>query len=80
MVKRAQSAPLRELAAESGGGEAFLRSALALAVFQERGLISLSLRGDMLSASLIPSQGKVDLFACPYLARLREGRGNSDGR
>ena len=46
--------------------------ALALAVFQERGLISLSLQGDQMTLALNPIQGKVDLFACPYLSRLRE--------
>ena len=64
---------VRTLAAEAGGSESFLRTALALAVFQERGLVSLSLREDVLTASLNPLQGKVNLFACPYLTRLREG-------
>ena len=64
---------IRQLAAEAGGSESFLRTALSLAVFRERGLVSLSLREDILTASLNPTQGKVDLFACPYLARLREG-------
>lgn len=63
---------LRRLAAACGGGESFLRAALALAVFQERGLISLSLQGDQMTLALNPIQGKVDLFACPYLSRLRE--------
>ena len=64
---------VRQLAAEAGGSESFLRTALSLAVFRERGLVSLSLREDVLTASLNPAQGKIDLFACPYLARLREG-------
>ena len=64
---------IRQLAAEAGVSESFLRTALSLAVFRERGLVSLSLREDILTASLNPTQGKVDLFACPYLARLREG-------
>ena len=62
---------IRQLAAESGGTESFLRSALSIAVFRERGLISASFRGEQLSICLNPMQGKVDLFACPYLSRLR---------
>ena len=50
----------------------FTGSALALEVFRERGLISLSRQGDRLVMSLIPVQGKVDLAACPYLLRLQE--------
>lgn len=69
---------LRRLAAESGGSESLLRAALALAVFRERGLISLARRGDSLFMSLSPPQGKVDLFACPYLARLNAGGANQN--
>ena len=36
---------LRRLSALSGGCESFLRAGLALAVFQERGLIALSVQG-----------------------------------
>ena len=67
---------LRCLAAEAGGNESFLRTALALAVFRERGLLALSRREDTLQASLNPTQGKVDLTACPYLARLAAGGSN----
>ena len=70
---------LRRLAAACGGGESFLRAALALAVFQERGLISLSLQGDQMTLALNPIQGKVDLFACPYLSRLREDPAGRNG-
>ena len=63
---------LRRLAGRMGGSESFLRSALALEVFRERGLISLSEQGDRLTLCLIPLQGKVDLTACPYLLRLQE--------
>ncbi len=62
---------LRALAGRTGGSESFLRTALALEVFQERGLISLSQGGDRLTLCLIPIQGKVDLTACPYLVRLQ---------
>jgi len=61
---------LRLLAAEAGGSESFLRTALALAVFRERGLITLSRQGETLAVNLNSTQGKVDLFACPYLTRL----------
>ncbi len=70
---------IRKWAAEAGGSESFLRTALALAVFQERGLISACWQGDQLSLCLNPLQGKVDLFACPYLLRLK-GRGNVKNR
>ena len=43
-----------------------------LAVFHERGLLTLALEGDHLKLKLNPHQGKVDLNACPYLARLRD--------
>ena len=69
---------LRWLAAESGGSESFLRSGLALAVFRERGLLSLSLRDGLVTLSLNPTQGKVDLFACPYLARLQDAANRGD--
>ena len=62
---------IRQLAAEAGGSESFLRSALSIAVFRERGLLSAQWRGDQLSLCLNATQGKVDLFACPYLSRLR---------
>ena len=61
---------LRQLAAEAGGSESFLRAVLAMEVFAERGLLHLSRGEDRLTISLAPTQGKVDLFACPYLSRL----------
>ena len=70
---------LRRLSVLSGGCESFLRSALALVVFQERGLISLTREGDRLRLCLNPTQGKVDLFACPYLSRLRPAAGDPRG-
>ncbi|MEI3304972.1 MAG: hypothetical protein V8R40_02445 [Dysosmobacter sp.] len=70
---------LRQLAAQAGGCESFLRAALALRVFAERGLISLTVRGDRLALCLNPIQGKVDLFACPYLARLHDAADRNRG-
>ena len=52
--------------------ESFLRAGLALEVFRERGLISQTVQEDKMTVCLNPIQGKVDLFACPYLARLRD--------
>ncbi len=70
---------LRALSAEAGGCESFLRTALALAVFRERGLLALSLREDgTVTACIDPTQGKVDLFACPYLVRLRDAERRPD--
>ncbi len=66
---------LRSLSAESGGNESFLRTVLAIQVFRERGLISAGERDGRLTLCLNPTQGKVDLFACPYLARLCPGGG-----
>ena len=63
---------LRALAARTGGCDGFLRSALALEVFQERGLISMSRHEDQLQLCLNPTQGKVNLAECPYLSRLRD--------
>ena len=62
---------LRYLAAAGGGSESFLRAALALLVFDERGLLSMTLREGRLTLCLNQTQGKVDLFASPYLSRLR---------
>ncbi|MCI2058814.1 MAG: single-stranded-DNA-specific exonuclease RecJ [Oscillibacter sp.] len=70
-IEGAELPILRELAAVSGGNESFLRAILSLSVFSERGLLSVRRTDDRLFVHLQPSRGKVDLFACPYLARLR---------
>jgi single-stranded-DNA-specific exonuclease len=62
----------RDVAAETGGSENFLRTALSLEIFRERGLVTEVIRDDQLVLHLNPTQGKVDLFACPYLSRLRD--------
>ena len=64
---------LRPQEAQAGGYDSFLRAGLALTVFQERGLISLTLQDERLTLCLNPVQGKVDLNASPYLLRLRGG-------
>ena len=63
---------LRTLATRVGGTEGFLRAALAVEVFSERGLISVQRQGDAMTLCLNQLQGKVDLFGCPYLLRLKE--------
>ena len=63
----------RDAAAENGTGENFLRAALALEVFHERGLLTRVQQGDTLTLHLNSVQGKVDLAACPYLLRLQTG-------
>jgi single-stranded-DNA-specific exonuclease len=66
---------LRELAAEAGGNESFLRAILSIAVFTERGLMATNVEQDRLIMHLLPVQEKVDLFSCPYLVRLRDAFG-----
>ena len=61
----------RDAAAEGGSNENFLRAALSLEVFHERGLLTQMHHGDLLTLHLNPTQGKVDLADCPYLARLQ---------
>ena len=61
---------LRSLADDTGGSDSFLRSAFALAVFSERGLLFCSQDGSRLTVKLTPAHNKVDLTACPYLKRL----------
>ena len=70
---------LRRLAVRTGGNESFLRTALALTVFQERGLISLHVQGDAITLCLNPARGKVDLNACPYLVRLQDAANRNRG-
>ncbi len=62
---------LRRLSARTGGNESFLRTALALHVFRERGLISFTVRDDGVTLCLNPARGKVNLNECPYLVRLQ---------
>lgn len=59
-------------AARAGGQrEKLPHTLLCLDVFAERGLISLSCRGDCLIISINPIEGKVDLEASAILRRLR---------
>ena len=65
---------LRKLAGEIGGCEGFLRAALSLAVFEERGLIQVTEHGDRMTIVRPPIRGKVVLDDCPYLIRLKTDR------
>ncbi|MEG0779636.1 MAG: single-stranded-DNA-specific exonuclease RecJ [Oscillospiraceae bacterium] len=61
---------LRMLAAATGGNDGFSRTALALHVFSERGLLSMDAGDERLTLALTAAGEKVDLSACPYVRRL----------
>ena len=63
---------LRRIAAELPGTESFLRTALSLEIFAERGLLTLDRTGDVLTLRLTSDGKKVELDDNPYLARLRD--------
>ena len=63
---------LRRIAAELSGAECFLRAALCLDIFAERGLLVLDRAGDTLTLRLTSDGKKVELDDNPYLARLRD--------
>ena len=63
---------LRQLASEVGGAEGFLRTALCLDVFAERGLLTLERGGGSLTLRLTADGKKVELEDCPYLRQLRD--------
>ena len=63
---------LRELAGALGGGEVFLRCALGLAVFADRGLIECRREEGLLHLRLCAGGKKVDLTTCPLLQRLSQ--------
>lgn len=63
---------LRRLSAEMIGAEAFLRTALCLYVFAERGLLQLSRADGMLSLRLRSDGKKVALEDSSYLRALRD--------
>lgn len=63
---------LRHIAAELPGTESFLRTALSLEIFAERGLLTLDRTGDVLTLRLTSDGKKVELDDNPYLARLRD--------
>ncbi len=61
---------LRTAAAALGGTDAFLRSALCLEIFAERGLLKRDRRGDDVTLCLTDGGVKVNLEASPILRRL----------
>jgi len=61
---------LRRVAAELPGSDCFLRSAVCLDVFAERGLLTLERAGDTLTLRLTSDGKKVELDDSPYLKRL----------
>ncbi|WP_369283148.1 single-stranded-DNA-specific exonuclease RecJ [Oscillibacter sp. GMB15532] len=72
---------LRAVAELSGGREAFLRAVLALAVFEERGLLRTApVDEEFFDIALLPWEDSVDLCACPLLQRLHAGAQVWEGR
>ena len=65
----------RSLASAMGGNESFLRTAFALEVFCERGLLEQIESGEHITFRPIATKEKVDLLQSPYLRRL-QGSGN----
>lgn len=61
---------LRRLQLYLAGEETFLRTAMGLAVFEERGLLRLERDGAYRTLRLLPGH-KANLEECPYVARLR---------
>ncbi len=69
---------LRSLSAQIGRTEPFLRSALCLEVFAERGLLSLQHEGDNITLQRCDDGKKVSLADSPYIQRLQaigDGKG-----
>ena len=72
---------LRTAGELAGGREPFLRSALALTVFDERKLLRVAaVDEELLDIALLPWENSVDLYACPLLQKLRAGAEIWEGR
>ena len=71
---------LRRLSALSGGCESFLRAGLALAVFQERGLIALSVQGDQRDAFAESHPGEGGSLRLPLSVPPAGGRCRQEWR
>ena len=69
--RRDQFPMLRRLAASLNCSDAFLRTAMCLAVFAERGLISLEQGDGALSMHPIPGR-RADLEQSTYMVQLRK--------
>ena len=63
---------LRQLAADTGGAEAFARAALCLEIFRERGLVSLRRTDDEIRLMLTDQGKKVNLDESEYLQKLKD--------
>ena len=63
---------LRQLAADTGGTESFIRAALCLEVFRERGLVSLRRMDDEIRLMLTDRGKKVNLDQSEYLQKLKD--------
>ena len=61
---------LRRLSAEMVGAETFLRMAMCLQVFAERGLLTIEQDEASLTLRLTADGKKVELDASPYLSAL----------
>ena len=61
---------LRHLSSEMVGAETFLRTAMCLQVFAERGLLSIEREGTTLTLRLTADGKKVELNKSPYLSAL----------
>ena len=74
---------LRSLGAALGRTDAFLRGAVCLAVFQERGLLEAAVCGDNIFLRLAGKDKKVNLEDSQYIQRLTDaetGRGGGDAQ
>ena len=61
---------LRHLSSEMVGAETFLRTAMCLQVFAERGLLSIERKDTTLTLRLTADGKKVELNKSPYLSAL----------
>ena len=68
---------LRRLAGALEGTESFLRAALGLEVFAERGLVSLERREDRMIVRPVPGR-RADLEQSAYMRRLRRILGQEE--
>ena len=69
---------LRRLSADALGAESFPRTVMCLAVFAERGLVTVE-RHDKYITLRLTGGKRVDLDASPYLCALREGLDGTKG-
>ena len=72
---------LRRFACATGGAECFLRAALGVEVFAERGLVTLAVQDDMMIIHPRPGR-RADLEQSAYVRSLRRllGHGERGGR